>query len=300
LDLTDSDAIRRVVREWQPQLIVNAAAYTAVDQAENDRQVAHAVNAVAPRVMAEEARKVGAAIVHYSTDYVFDGCKSTPYQESDVPSPINFYGKTKLAGEEAIERAGVPYIILRTAWVYATQGNNFLLSILRLASQKEELRVVEDQIGAPTWSRMIAIGTTCILARMCSSEFGLSGARELSGVYHLTAAGQTSWYDFARAILEECSNSAQLGPWFAAATGGQPFVLRRIVPISSNDYLSLARRPAYSVLSNNKLRHRFGIILPHWRSQLHLALIKANTNNGREISVANVSERSKRTATYNR
>jgi len=272
LDLTDPDAIRQTLRELQPNLIVNAAAYTAVDQTETDYPAAQALNADAPAVMAEEARRIGAALVHYSTDYVFDGTKRTPYEEADEPNPINAYGKTKLAGDRAIQSMGVPHLILRTSWVYATSGRNFLLTILRLATQREELRVVNDQIGAPTWSRMVALGTTQILAKTYSPETGFSRLRELGGVYHLTAAGQTSWYDFARAILEECSDSSHLGPWFTEATGGKPLAVQRVIPVSSSEFPTPARRPPYSVLSNAKLLQAFGIQLPHWRSQLHLAL----------------------------
>jgi dTDP-4-dehydrorhamnose reductase len=285
LDLSDFTAIRHTFRESRPHLIVNAAAYTAVEKAESDCRMAQAVNAEAPEVMAEEAKKIGAALVHYSTDYVFDGSKSAPYEEYEAPCPINVYGKTKLAGEQAIQRAGVPYLIFRTAWVYATRGRNFLSTILRLASQREELRVVEDQIGSPTWSRMIALGTAQILARIRSQESGLSRLAELSGVYHLTAAGQASWYEFARAILEEYSNSSQLGTWSAAGADRQPLPVRRVVPIPSCHYPTRARRPAYSVLSNNKLRQTFGVELPHWRSQLHLAFSEANANDVQPISV---------------
>ena len=285
LDLTNFAAIRRTFRESQPHLIVNAAAYTAVDQSETDCRMAQAVNAEAPRVMAEEARKIGAALVHYSTDYVFDGSKSIPYEEHDTPCPINAYGKTKLAGEQAIQRAGVPYLILRTAWVYATRGRNFLLTILSLASQREELRVVEDRIGSPTWSRMIALGTVHILGRICSQESGLSRLGELSGIYHLTAVGEASWYDFARAILEECSDSSQVGTWFTAGAARQALSVRRVVPIPSSSYPTRAPRPAHSVLSNNKLRRVFGVELPHWRSQLHSAFREDDANDLQPIPV---------------
>lgn len=285
LDLADPCAIRRTLRGLQPHLIVNAAAYTDVNKAETDCATAQAVNGDGLAVMAEEAKKISAALVHYSTDYVFDGAKGSPYEEADEPNPINVYGKTKLAGERAIQSACVPHLILRTSWVYATRRKNFLLNFLRLASQREELPVVEDQIGSPTWSRMVAVGTQHILARIYSPEFGLSRLHEFSGVYHLTAAGQTSWCDFARAILEECSDSSQLGPWFLAATCGQPLHLRGIVPVSSSNYPTPARRPAYSVLSNNKLRRVFGVELPFWRSQLHSALREADTNDVQRVSV---------------
>jgi len=271
LDLANPDAIRRCLREFRPQLIVNAAAYTAVDEAESNSVTAQAVNGDAPAVMAEEAKGIGAALVHYSTDYVFDGCKSTPYEETDEPNPLNVYGKTKLAGERAVQSAGVPYLIFRTSRVYATRGRNFLLTFLRLASQREELRVVRDQIGAPTWSRLIAAGTVHILAQICTPEGVSARLRELSGIHHLTAAGETSWYDFALAVVEECSDSSACGRWFGEAVGRQLLTIPRVIPISSADYHTPARRPAYSVLSNAKLFRTFGIELPHWRRQLHLA-----------------------------
>ena len=170
LDLLGPDSIGRAVREIQPELIVNAAAFTAVDAAETQEAQAHAINANAPGVLAEEAKKIGAAVVHYSTDYVFDGAKRTPYEEADLGVPINVYGKTKLAGEQAVHAAGVPHLIFRTAWVYSTRGRNFLRTILRLATEKEELRVVRDQFGAPTWSRGVAEAAVKILALMTSQD----------------------------------------------------------------------------------------------------------------------------------
>ena len=191
LDLSDPDQIRERVREISPDLIVNAAAYTAVDRAEAEPEPAMAVNGTAPGLLAEEAKRIGAAIIHYSTDYVFDGAKTTPYTEEDAPNPLNVYGRTKLAGEQAVQAAGVPHLILRTSWVYGMRGKNFLLTILRLAREREELKIVDDQIGAPTWSRTIAEATAQILT---SGAWPVSGA---SGIYHLTASGSTSWYGFA-------------------------------------------------------------------------------------------------------
>src|SRR5713226_2621937 len=270
LDLLDPPSIRRVVRNIRPQLIVNAAAYTAVDAAESDEANAHAVNAIAPAVLAEEAKKLGAAVVHYSTDYVFDGAKAAPYEEMDLANPISVYGKTKLAGEQAIRSAGVPHLIFRTAWVYATRGRNFLLTILRLATEKEELRIVRDQIGAPTWSLEIAATTTKILAQVIERSSVTSAFSEVSGTYHLTAAGETTWYDFARAILEEASHTPQSIPWFAAATGGRPFATRHIIPITAQEYPTAAARPAYSLLSNSLLTRTFGVRMEYWRTQLRL------------------------------
>lgn len=271
LDLADPEAIRRVIRELRPQLIVNAAAYKVVDQAETDREAAYAINAHAPSVMAEEAKKIGAVLVHYSTDYVFDGLKRIPYEEIDEPNPLNVYGQTKLAGDRAIQAAAVHHLIFRTSWVYATRGRNFLLTVLRLASQTEELRLVDDQIGAPTWSRTIAVATAQILSRFLPPDGTSSEQRKWSGVYHLTSAGETTWYDFAQAILEEGSDSDRLGAWFRAATGGQPLIARRVVPIPTREYPAPAQRPTYSVLANAKLAQTFGIRLPDWRMQLRMA-----------------------------
>ncbi len=270
LDLTDLRAIRRRLREIGPQLVINAAAYTAVDQAESDAVAARVINSEGPAVMAEEAKKLGAGLIHYSTDYVFDGCKRTPYEEADPPNPINVYGETKLAGEQAIQGVGLPHLIFRTEWVYATRGKNFLLTILRLATQREELRIVDDQVGTPTWSGAIALATMRILNQVSSRSVAFSRLAEFSGLYHLTAAGQTTWCGFARAILEECSGGKEPSPWLASTIGGRALVCQRIVPIATRDYPTPARRPSYSVLSNANLRQAFGIELPGWRSQLHL------------------------------
>src|SRR5271170_2599085 len=271
LDLAKPDDIRRAIREARPQIIVNAAAYTAVDQAETDQAAARAINTDAPAVIAEEAKKIGASIVHYSTDYVFDGTKRLPYNEYDPPSPVSVYGRTKLAGELAIRESGAPHLIFRTAWVYATRGRNFLHTILRLASQREELRIVHDQIGAPTWCREIARATTSILEHLSQADLGVSSFPQVSGTYHMTAGGIASWFDFAQAILAEASQAPPSLPWLAAATGGRPLLARRVVPITTAEYPTLARRPAYSVLSNARLSRTFGIQLPEWREQLHSA-----------------------------
>jgi dTDP-4-dehydrorhamnose reductase len=261
-----------MIRTVRPNLIVNAAAYTAVDQAEKEEAVARSINADAPAVMAEEAKKIGAGLVHYSTDYVFDGSKNSPYKETDPTGPLNVYGKTKLMGEQAIFEAGVPHLIFRTAWVYATRGRNFLLTILRLATQgREELRIVSDQIGAPTWSRAIAFAATQILTQIYGRGDGLAVLTEVSGVYHMTSAGETTWYGFAKAILEDVSQMRQSAPWFAAATGGRPLVAPRVIPISTEEYPTPARRPAYSLLSNSHLTETFGVQLPAWRTQLRSA-----------------------------
>ena len=271
LDTAESDEIRRVIQYVRPHLIVNAAAYTAVDRAETDETTARAVNAEAPARIAEEAKKIGASLVHYSTDYVFDGLKDSPYDETDPPKPINVYGRTKLAGEQAVREVGVPHLIFRTAWIYSTRGRNFLLTILRLATQREELRVVSDQIGAPTWSWEIASATSTILAKAYAQERGLNSLAQVSGTYHMTAAGEASWYQFAKAILEEASAISPRTLWFESATDGRPLSTHRIIPIPTAEYPTSAARPAYSVLSNALLSKTFGYQLSGWRQQLHLA-----------------------------
>lgn len=272
LDLLDAGSIRSFVLGARPELIVNAAAYTAVDRAESESELAYAINAQAPAVLATEAKKIGAAIVHYSTDYVFDGLKKRPYEETDPAAPINVYGKSKLEGEQAIQSSGVPHLILRTAWIYSTSGRNFLLTILRLATEREELRIVKDQSGAPTWSREVAAGTAQILTQVVRDGGVADGMAKYGGTYHMTAAGETTWHGFAEAILMASDRLPKATPWFVAATGGRPFVARRVVPISTAEYPTAALRPAYSVLSNARLSQRFGFSLPDWRIQLQKCL----------------------------
>jgi dTDP-4-dehydrorhamnose reductase len=269
LDLSKPDQIREMIRRIQPTVIINAAAYTAVDQAEKEESLAHVVNAEAPAIMAEEAKKIGAAVIHYSTDYVFDGTKRTPYQENDSTNPLNAYGRTKLAGEQAIQSSGVNQLIFRTAWVYSTRGKNFLLTILRLATQREELRIVSDQIGAPTWSREIASATAQVLQRIYDPKEKSTEWHDCSGTYHMTAAGETNWYEFAGAILEEARKQTSApAEWFTTAMRGVPLITRQVIPIPTAEYPTPARRPAYSVLSNTRLQTVFGIRLPDWQTQL--------------------------------
>ncbi|HET7186070.1 MAG TPA: dTDP-4-dehydrorhamnose reductase [Terriglobales bacterium] len=267
VDLGDLDAVRKLVRDTRPTVIVNAAAYTAVDRAESERDIAHTLNGEVPGVLAEELKRVeGKLIVHYSTDYVFDGTATRPYTEDRDPSPISVYGQTKLAGERAVEQAGVPYAVLRTEWLYATRGANFLRTILRLARDGKPLRIVADQVGAPTWARMLAESSAIIIAFFLRAS--ASEVNTLSGTYHVTAAGQTNWHDFARAILEEeLARLQRLGKplaWCETA-------LASLQPIPASAYPLPARRPGYSVLSNEKVERVFGIHLPDWRDQLHLA-----------------------------
>jgi dTDP-4-dehydrorhamnose reductase len=271
LDLSRPADIRHLIREVHPDLIVNAAAYTAVDQAEKDEALARAINSEAPAVMAEEAKKIGAALIQYSTDYIFDGAKNSAYDENDSPNPINAYGRTKLAGEQAVRDSGVDHLIFRTEWVYSTRGKNFLLTILRLATQREELRIVRDQVGAPTWSWEIAAATVKAIEQICNQTDGTAAWSERSGTYHMTAARETSWYEFTQAILQEAAQTSNSAAWFQAATSGKVLLTRRVVPITTAEYPTPARRPAYSVLSNLKLNRVFGIQLPDWREQLHKA-----------------------------
>lgn len=243
LDLADPDRIRALLRELRPAVVVNAAAYTAVDKAETETEQAFAINGSAPGVLAEEAKRLGALLVHYSTDYVFDGTKAAPYTEADTPNPLNTYGRSKLAGEQAIRQVDGEYLILRTSWVYGLRGNNFLRTIMRLAETRPLLRVVGDQVGAPTWCRSIAETTAALLARN-------DGPR---GLFHLTAGGETSWHGFASAIVAALPSTA---------------TVERIATV---DYPLPARRPANSRLDCARLRE-LGIALPSWESQLALCL----------------------------
>ncbi|PHV07721.1 dTDP-4-dehydrorhamnose reductase [Janthinobacterium sp. BJB412] len=251
MDLADLDQVRAVIREVKPGLIVNPAAYTAVDRAESEPALAHRVNAEAPAVMAEECKRLGAALVHYSTDYVFDGSQPGARVESDATGPINVYGRSKLAGEQAIAAAGIPHLILRTSWVYGMRGKNFLLTMLRLARERDELRVVADQHGAPTWSRSIADSTALILAQ--AQAGGADWWRQHGGTYHLSSQGQTTWFEFTQAILAEAGIDC------------------RLTPIGTAEYPLPAPRPQYSVLSSERLMRRF-CRLPHWREALRLCL----------------------------
>jgi dTDP-4-dehydrorhamnose reductase len=271
LNLSRPDEIRKLIRDLHPGLIVNGAAYTTVDQAEKDEALASAINAEAPAVIAEEAKKIGAAVIHYSTDYVFDGAKNFPYNENDPPNPISAYGRSKLAGEQAVRDSGVDHLIFRTAWVYSTRGKNFLLTILRLATQREELRIVRDQVGAPTWSREIAGATVKTLEQIYSRTEGTAAWSERSGTYHMTAGGETNWYEFTQTILHNALHAPDSAEWLRAAINGKELLTRRVVPITTAEYPTPARRPAYSVLSNSKLNRAFGIRLPDWRQQLQSA-----------------------------
>ena len=268
LDLAKPDEIRSVIREIRPGMIINAAAYTAVDQAEKEEVLARSINADAVALMVEEAKKIDASLIHYSTDYVFDGLKMSPYEEIDSTNPISVYGKTKLAGEQAIRNSGVPHLIFRTSWVYSTTGRNFLLTILRLASQRKELKVVHDQVGAPTWCREIALATTNVLAALIARGGQVSPLEGFCGTYHMTAGGIANWCEFAQAILDDAWSVSPVPPWIDAVTNGHPLLARRVIPITTAEYPTPARRPAYSILSNSLLTETFGIRLPEWRASL--------------------------------
>jgi dTDP-4-dehydrorhamnose reductase len=253
MDLANLDQVREVIRAVKPTLIVNPAAYTSVDKAESEPELAMKINCHAPAVMAEEAKKLGAAMIHYSTDYVFDGTKPTPYTEDDVTCPINVYGQTKLAGENAIQAAGIPHLILRTSWVYGMRGKNFLLTILRLAKERDALSIVADQHGSPTWCRTIADTTAHIIAQHASTAGADDDWERLSGLYHLTAQGQTTWHGFTEAILRHSSVEKR------------PLVK----PILADEYPLPARRPGNSVLSSQLLIGKL-CALPAWDAALKL------------------------------
>ncbi len=250
MNLTNPDAIRAVIRAAKPDVIVNAAAYTAVDKAESEPELAMQINAIAPGLMAEEALRLGALLVHYSTDYVFDGAKPAAYTETDIPNPLNAYGRTKLAGEQAIQATGVAHYILRTSWVYAAAGANFLNTILRLSRERPELRIVNDQIGAPTWAKAIAEMTAQLLPAGMKNP-----ADPRYGLYHLTASGAVTWFGFAQTILAEAQQTPGLVP-------------PRLIPITTAEYPLPARRPANSQLDTTKLTATFGIKPAPWQEML--------------------------------
>lgn len=250
IDLAKPASIRQVVREHRPDLIVNAAAYTAVDKAESEPALCRKVNAMGPAVLAEEARRLKAGLIHYSTDFVFDGTQRSPYKETDVPLPLSVYGKTKHEGDLAIETSGVPHLIFRLAWVYGLSGKNFLLTIQRLAKEGKPLRIVNDQVGCPTWSRTVAETTAAVLTMLDKPDAPFS-MKEASGIYHAVCAGETSWFGFARAFIS-------------------PEIPIDAIP--TTDYPTPARRPAYSVLDCSKLQRTFGLTMPRWDESLQVCL----------------------------
>jgi dTDP-4-dehydrorhamnose reductase len=254
LDLSNADSIRGVLRDIRPHLIVNAAAYTAVDRAESEEALAYAVNGIAPGILAEEARTLGAGLVHYSTDYVFDGGNASPYVEDDATGPLNAYGRTKLAGENAVKAVGGRYFILRTSWVYGPRGRNFMRTIQRSAREREELRIVDDQIGAPTTSRVVADATAHLVGRVQ----GLRAEWPI-GVYHLACRGETTWFGFARRILQLTRDRS-----------GEP--TPRLTAIRTEHCQTPARRPANSRLDVSCLERAFGLELPDWEVALSLCI----------------------------
>ena len=259
IDMAKPDSITTLVRTHRPNLIINAAAYTAVDKAESEYPLAKAVNGDAPGILAEEAAAIGAMLVHYSTDYVFDGKSKRPYTEGDEANPINSYGETKLMGDRAVLAAGGDHLIFRTSWVYGKRANNFMRTILRLLAERDEISIVDDQIGGPTWCRIIAETTAQILACMQRPDggFDLNGR---GGLYNLTAHGETSWYGFASQIAEH-AREYHLIPRVGT-----------IRPIASSDYPTPAQRPTYGILDNSKLEKTFGLRTPSWEEQLRLCL----------------------------
>jgi dTDP-4-dehydrorhamnose reductase len=252
LDLGKTELIRQHVQRLRPELIINAAAHTAVDQAESEPELAFAINAVAPGILAETAAELNVPLIHYSTDYVFDGSQTEPYRESDAPHPLSVYGRSKLAGEQAIQTVGGMHLILRTSWVYSQHGRNFLLTMQRLLQEREALNVVADQIGAPTWAGTIAQTTAQLIAQWCSGQAGPWG------VYHLTALGETSWFGFANAI--------------AAHLRSQGKNVATLQPIPSSSYPTPAQRPLNSRLDCSRLQHDWQLQLPTWQSALEQCL----------------------------
>lgn len=256
-DLSQPESLRALLRDIKPDVIVNAAAYTAVDKAEDESELAYAINAESLHVLAEESAGLHAGLIHFSTDYVFDGASKQPYHEQDPVNPLSVYGRSKLAGEQAVVANSAAYAIFRTQWVYGTRGNNFLLTMQRLARERTQLNVVNDQFGAPTWCRLLAEATAGVLAQGHGDPVGL--LRERSGVYHLSCAGQCAWFDFASAIIART----------APSPGG---ALARINAITTAEYPTKARRPAYGVLDNARFHSTFGLRLPDWQTGLELVL----------------------------
>ncbi|CRM81209.1 dTDP-4-dehydrorhamnose reductase [Pseudomonas sp. 24 E 13] len=254
LDLANAEQIRQQVRAHRPDLIINAAAHTAVDQAESEPDAAFAINAIAPGILAEEAKALGIPLIHYSTDYVFDGSKPAPYTENDTPNPLGVYGQSKLAGEQAIAAVGGKYLILRTSWVYSSHGKNFLLTMQRLLQEKPQMRIVADQIGAPTWAGTIADSTRALIERWQAGDAGEWG------VYHLTAQGETSWFGFAEAIGEQLRAE------------GKPCAELEAIPSSA--YPTPAMRPLNSRLDCSRLQQHWHVSQPQWQDALHECLAR--------------------------
>lgn len=261
-DLSRPESLRAVVQENEPDVIINTAAYTAVDKAEQDEELATTINGISVGVLAQEARKQKSLLIHYSTDYVFDGTKQEPYIEGDTPNPINAYGRSKHAGEIAVLQSGCDYLILRTTWVYASRGHNFLRTMLRLAQEHEELRIVADQYGAPTWARNIADVTAQMLT-VAQRERQAGGF--VSNIYHLSSGGKTTWHGFSMAIIE---HARQLAPEGHIKT-------ERMLPILTEDYPLPAPRPKNSILDSGSLKDCYGLTVPDWHETLKLCIYEA-------------------------
>jgi dTDP-4-dehydrorhamnose reductase len=259
VDLSDSAGLRELIRNTKPDIIINAAAYTNVDKAELEPELARAINAIGPGVLAEEAKKINAVLVHYSTDYVFDGTKGTPYIETDVTNPLNIYGQTKLEGEEAIQSVGGAYLILRTSWVYSMRQGGFVTKVLQWAREQDTLRVVDDQISSPTWARKLAEATALVLAQGWDDPAGYIS--EKAGLYHLAGSGACSRYEWAQAILELDPKKSEQK-------------VRQLLPAKSSQFPTPAERPLVSVLDSRKFAQIFGLRLPEWRESLQLAMDK--------------------------
>ncbi len=255
MDLTDADSIRRVILETMPDVIINAAGFTIVDQAETQPELAMQINGTAPGIIAETAKTIGALLIHYSTTFVFDGHKGEPYTENDVPHPINGYGRSKLAGEQAVADCAGDYVTLRANWVYSARRSNFALTILKLAREKKELAIVDDQVGSPTWARAYA-ETTAELVRQAGR------VREHSGIYHLSAGGHCTRLQWAQKLIET-----------AQALSGQHTGWARLRPTITAEYPLAAARPLYTVTSNDKIRTLLGIQMPPWDEQLRAFLL---------------------------
>ena len=256
INLTDTPALRALVAGTRPAVVVNAAAYTAVDKAETETELCRQINAVAPGVLAEAAKKVGALMVHYSTDYIFDGTNTLPYVETDAPNPLGVYGRSKLEGDRVVKASGADHLIFRLCWVYGARGQNFMLTMQRLACEREKLRVVGDQFGCPTWSRMIA-ETTALALKQVLAGADRSG---FNGEYHLAASGQTNWHEFASRIIELMPEAERK--------------CRVVEKVTTPEYPTPARRPMYSVLDCGKLQKTFGLRLPDWEASLRQILDK--------------------------
>ncbi len=255
VDLADIKGLRELIRTVKPDILLNPAAYTAVDKAESEFELARLVNGVAPGVMAEEMKKLGGALIHYSTDYVFDGDKGSSYNEQDTPNPINAYGATKLEGEQQVAAAGGTFLTLRTSWVYSLRQGGFVNKVLGWARQQEVMRIVDDQIGSPTWARMLAQASAQVLAQGGKDVLGY--LQQHSGLYHLAGAGAASRYEWAKAVIEFDPKKEEQ-------------MVKQILPAKSSEFSNPAKRPVYSALECSLFEATFGIYLPEWKVSISL------------------------------